>query len=524
MTIKCFRLFFLVLMLGSAAKIKAFELDIGVVASEGSASSLPAKWYSTATFMEIYVRAYKDSNGDGIGDFNGLTSKLDYLQDLGIKGIWLLPIMKSQDRDHGYAAVDYRKVEPDYGTEEDFKRLLAEAHKRGIGVIIDYTLNHSGAESPLFIESAKGNPTYRDWYHWSDYKLRWTNWTRDPTWHESNGAFYYGLFWDQMPDFNLDNPEVVAYHQNSMRYWLNMGVDGFRFDAVNTLFEHPETGAFDKRKNFAFMSEAILPVVREYENRFAICEVPFHSKDASAICDSAFYFGMHARMMGSAKFKHKRPKLVKDILDANMDEMATILSNHDSFTGGRLNEQFAGNIGKYKAAVTTLLTLPGTPFVYYGDEVAMGHRIDKSDPDADHRLRAPMSWTADPINAGFSSGIPFRELARNSQVDNLDRLSKDPNSIYHHYRDLIHLRNKLPAMHSGSFSPLSIDNGKVFLFERQYKKQRLVIAINYADSSQLVKHVVFGQCLKNLKGAHVNQLMSGIRIPPHGYSILLECS
>lgn len=496
---------------------------IGDIAATNKASALQPFWYNKAVFMEIYVRGYSDSDGDGIGDFNGLTAKLDYLAALGIKGIWLMPVMKSQDRDHGYAVRDYRQVEPDYGSEADFKRLLAEAHKRGIGVIIDYVLNHSGSEHPLFVASSNQDPGYRDWYLWRDKYTHWPNWHNAPTWHKSTSGYYYGLFWQQMPDFNLSNPQVIRYHQNNLRYWLNLGVDGFRFDAVGTLMQSESTGAFLPSESARLMQESIIPVINEYDNRYIVCESTQSPLPSAEVCGSSFYFGLNGSIMSSAKFGRAKEKVVEQIKQADMTKMATFLVNHDSFSGGRLFEQFAAKLENYKLAVTTLLTLPGIPFVYYGDEIGMGHSVVLADPDPDHRLRGPMSWSADPRNAGFTSAQPFRPLVSNAIAFNVETQTQKTDSIYAHYKKLIHLRNSNPALYIGTFSVLSQRNSKVLMFIRSHSQQKILVAINYANSGQRLKDPIFSECWDVLDGPPINRLYGGVMLQPHEYIIYKAC-
>ncbi len=503
--------------------LSAQQLDLAPVAVTSPQSSLPEDWYKQAVFMEIYVRGFNDSDGDGIGDFNGVTEKLDYLADLGIRGIWLMPMMKSQDRDHGYAVVDYRAVEPDYGSEADFKRLLDEAHRRGIGIIVDYVINHSAAQNPLFLDSAAGRGGKRNWYNWSDSYQNWPNWGNNPSWHyHDSGSYYYGIFWDQMPDFNLRNLDVVGYHQDSMRYWLNMGVDGFRFDAVGTLFENGRSGMLNQPENHQFLLNVVQPTVHAYDNRFMVCENPEDSITTARSCGSAFYFGLHGSIMASAKFERAKSRLTRDIKRAPISQMSTILANHDSFAGGRVYMQLAGDEGKYRSAATTLLTLPGIPFIYYGEEIGMAHSQDQHDPDPDHRLRTPMSWSGDPNTAGFTSGKPFRALASNVETHNVDAQLADPDSLLAHYRALIKLRNRYPALHSGSFTPLQQSNDKVLLFMRESPEQQMLVAINYSDQPQQVEHPMLDQCWQDASSSQPNT-QAALTIGAHQFRAMVAC-
>ncbi|RZV35060.1 MAG: glycosidase, partial [Chromatiales bacterium] len=208
-------------------------LDLMPVVPQPTDSGLPADWADSAAFVEIYVRAYQDSDGDGVGDLQGLISRLDYLQALGVKGIWLMPVFESADDDHGYAVSDYRAIESDYGTMADFETLLAEAHARGIAVIVDYVMNHAASTNPLFLDATTGSSNDKyDWFVWEAAQpTGWNTFAGDP-WRNNGNGWYYGVFSPLMPDFNLENPEVIDYHKDNLRFWLNKGVDGFRFDAV----------------------------------------------------------------------------------------------------------------------------------------------------------------------------------------------------------------------------------------------------------------------------------------------------
>jgi glycosidase len=240
---------------GAASTESPPAADLSTVAQVASPSALPASWRHGA-MMEIYVRGYQDSDGDGIGDLRGLISRLDYLKDLGITGVWLMPVTKSQDRDHGYAVSDYRAIETDYGSLADFDELLAQAHARGIGVIIDYVMNHSGATNPLFLNARHAADNgLRDWYLWSERapSSDWRIYGSYP-WHPGSTGWYFAGFWSQMPDFNLRNAQVTAYHHSSLRFWLNRGVDGFRFDAVGNLIENGPAAWENQPENDAVMS------------------------------------------------------------------------------------------------------------------------------------------------------------------------------------------------------------------------------------------------------------------------------
>lgn len=454
--------------------------DLGPVAAAPIASPLPAGWSRRGVFMEVLVRAYQDSDGDGVGDLNGLTSRLDYLQSLGITGLWLMPVFESEDRDHGYAVKNYRAIEPDYGTLADFDRLLAEAHKRGIAVIVDYVMNHAAAAHPLF-ESAYDSrkSPYTDWFIWSEDKPRgWNTFSGEP-WREGNQRWYYAVFDTGMPDFNLRNPKVVDFHLDNLRFWLNRGVDGFRFDAVGVLFENSAAGWENQPENHRLLKR-VQDLLASYGEKYMVCEspsdpAPFAEADS---CGSAFAFGLQKHILSSAKLGRLRDDVLYSLRKMPVPRMATFLANHDHFAGARLARQFDGDEKGYRAAVATLLTLPGLPFLYYGEEIGLGQSQPVS--NADQSLRGPMSWSSEP-NAGFTiAAKPFRANVANWQTANVAAQDKDPASLLNWYRGLIALRNAEPALSQGSFTALSQRDQPVFAFLREHEGSRLLVLINYA--------------------------------------------
>lgn len=452
-------------------------LDTGPVAVTETASALPEDWHRRAVFMEIYVRGYKDSDGDGVGDFAGLTAQLDYLAELGIGGIWLMPMTESWDDDHGYAVADYRAVESDYGTLAEFETFVAEAHARGIGVIVDYVINHSAKDNPLFRDSWRDLGGKRDWYVWRENNPGWSNWGGDPSWHRIAGAFYYGVFWDQMPDFNLRNDEVLQYHADNLRFWLNRGVDGFRFDAVGTLVENGADAWESQEENYAIMKQ-MRAVLGDYEHRFLICEEPAQPLRAAAddACGAAFGFGLNYDLVASAREGALREGVLDYLADAP-NPMGIIQANHDAFAGDRLYAQYGGDEQVYKLAAAVQLSLPGIPFVYYGEEIGMGRGTGVS---GDHALRAPMSWTDD--KAGFTSGTPYRGVAENVRTHNVADEREAPDSLLNHYKALIALRNQHESLALGSFTALA--SGELFGFRRDAADESALVLAHYGGQAQ----------------------------------------
>ena len=454
--------------------------DIGPVAVLNRDNGLPQDWQRKGVFIEILVRAYQDSNGDGIGDLNGVTARLDYLKALGVSGIWLMPVFKSADHDHGYAVVNYREIEPDYGTLADFDRLLAEAHQRGIGVIVDYVINHSSAEHPLF-EDAYDHPNsvYADWYLFKDSPQKgWNTFAGDP-WREAGQRWYYAVFDAGMPDFNLRNPRVVDFHLDNLRFWLNRGVDGFRFDAVGVLFENRAIAWENQPENHVLMKR-VRGLLDSYDNRFMVCEAPgdpaaFAAPDS---CGSAFAFGLQKHIIASVKLGRVKPDLLYTLSSQPVARMATLLANHDAFAGARLFKQFNGDEKSYRVAAATLLTLPGTPFIYYGEEIGLSHAEPVQQDD--QAIRGPMSWSAEP-QAGFTRGDKlFRPLVGNWKTHNADAEQREPGSLLNHYRRLIALRRAEPALSIGSFTPLSVKDAPILAFVREHEGTHLLVLINYA--------------------------------------------
>lgn len=457
-------------------------VDLSAVPFKNNKSSLDAGWEHGA-FMEIFVRAYKDSNGDGIGDLRGITQSLDYLKDLGIKGIWLMPITSSDDHDHGYATVDYRGIETDYGNLADFDELLKEAHKRGIGIIIDYVINHSSAKHPLF-QHSKTSPKdpYRDWYVWEkDTPTGWYIWDKDP-WNTTPNGAYYSTFGGPMPDFNLRNPAVVKYHEDSLRFWLNRGLDGFRLDAVPHLIENGPKDWNDQPEIRA-LTNRLRKLITGYDNRHVVCEATANPTAYAApeVCGSAFSFGHEHNIISAVKGDEKAIQAVADYFKTAPSSMAIMISNHDRFVGDRLWDQVS-DLGQYRMAAATYLLEPGTPFIYYGEEIGMGMTKQLKDDD---RLRSPMSWTSAPDTAGFTSGKPFRPIAPNAAGFNAETEAKDPNSILSFYKAMLKLRNTYPSIARGSYEHAFV-SGKVMGVQRRLGAEHTLVLINYDTQSAKV--------------------------------------
>lgn len=465
-----------------AAPAAAPAANMGKVELIKNDTGLPADWHRRGVFMEILVRAYQDSDGNGIGDLNGVTQRLDYLQSLGITGLWLMPIFKSDDHDHGYAVVDYRDIEADYGTLADFDRLIAEAHKRGIGIIVDYVMNHVSAGAPFF-ESAYNSrkSAYNDWFIFSDpHPANWTTYSGDP-WREAGDRWYYAVFDSGMPDFNLRNPAVIDFHMNNLKFWLNRGVDGFRFDAVGVLFENSSIAWENQPENHVLMKK-VQDLLAEYGNRYMVCEAPSDPAAFSAdnSCGSAFAFGIQKHIVKSIKMGRVMPDLLYNLHTLPVERMGTILANHDYFAGGRLIKTFGGDEKSYRLAAATLLTLQGRPFLYYGEEIGLSQSEPVSQDD--QSIRGPMSWSGELPNAGFSTAKDniFRPVVENWKTHNVAIEEKDPKSLLNWYKSLIALRKSEPALALGTYTPICKDDDQIFGFVREYQGSKVMVLINYS--------------------------------------------
>jgi alpha-amylase len=472
--------------------------DLRPVAQKARPSTLPADW-ARGTFMEFFVRGYRDSNGDGIGDLKGLTAQLDYIKDLGVTGIWLMPITESADRDHGYATTDFRRIEPQYGTLADFDELLKQAHARGIGVIIDYVLNHSSHQHPLFQAALKSPKSpYRSWFVWQDDAPQgWDIWGKNP-WYLSSTRpwevkgelkdlpkppagsknFYFGTFGPHMPDFNLRNPAVVEYHRSSMRFWLNRGLDGFRLDAVPHLIENDAVNWNDQPESRQLTAD-YTRLIQSYGGRYVVCEATANPAAYAApnVCGSAFAFGQERNIIQAARGDVAAVAKVAEFFNTAPLSMATMLSNHDIFAGERLWDQLGGDEARYKLAAATYLLQPGVPFIYYGEEIGMGgvRSLKGDDP-----LRTPMSWTPD--IRGFTAGSPYRPLSPNAATHNAAAQARDPQSIHAVYKSLLALRKSHPAIAKGGYRHAAA-NGHALTFQRTIDGETILVVINYGAAA-----------------------------------------
>ena len=469
---------------GPAGATPAPEVPAAVrtpVPAQASPSTLPADWHRGA-FAEIYVRGYADSNDDGIGDLRGLIGKLDYLQSLGVGGLWLMPVARSGDHDHGYSVADYRDIEPDYGTLADFDELLKQAHARGIGVIVDYVINHSATSHPMFQAAAADRASpYREWYLWREEKPQgWKIFDKDP-WNATDTGWYFSQFSAHMPDWNLQRPEVMAWHMDNLRFWLNRGVDGFRFDAVAHLVEKDAARTRDLPESMALMREAAR-VVHAYPNRYVVCEATHEEKRwaGADVCGGAFAIWMGPNFGNAAKGSPEAVQVLAGYFSNVPPGMAAMASNHDLFAGERLWDQVRGDPGSYKLAAAGYLLAPATPYVYYGEEVGMSAAPGI---EGDRRLRVPMSWSA----RGFGGEAkPFRPLAGNVAAQNLDAESAREGSLLDWYRRLIALRRAEPLLARGKYVDGDAQ-GMAWISRRELDGREGLVLINFGQESAEVE-------------------------------------
>lgn len=438
-----------------------------------------------STCYEVFVRSFYDSDGDGIGDINGLTQKLDYINDgghsqrndLGARCIWLMPVAESPSY-HGYDVTDYYRVEHDYGTNADFKRMVAEAHRRGIKVLVDLVLNHASSEHPFFKEALRDPASaHRNWFRFSatkpDVKGPWGQ----EVWHHSpvRDEYYYGLFWGGMPDLNYETAAVREEAKKVARFWLEeMGVDGFRLDAIPYLVEQ-DGQLMHSRGTHAFLREFSTYVRSVAPNSFTIGEVwdstaamlPYYPDQL----DAHFAFDISNAIVEAVRSGSARKLLLpvlrlQRVLPAN--RWAPFLRNHDQT---RTMTELGGNVARAKLAATILLTLPGVPFVYYGEEVGM------SGNKPDERLRTPMQWSPQ-RSAGFTRGSAWQPLQSDSVSANVKTQNRDPGSLLNVYRRLIHLRAENSALAAGDLVPLSASNDAVAAYLRREGSRKVLIVIN----------------------------------------------
>ena len=441
-------------------------------------------WWNHTVFYEIFVRSFYDSTGDGIGDLPGLIEKLDYLNDgdptttddLGITGIWLMPINVSPSY-HGYDVVDYYEINPEYGTKEDFLRLIEEAHKRGIRIIVDLVVNHTSTQHPWFIDARSGpDAEFRDWFVWADEDPGWRGPEGQPVWHRTQHGYYYAVFWDGMPDLNLENPDVTAEMYEIARYWVeDMGADGFRLDAIKHLIERGPIQ--ENTRDTHEWLQGFYNFVKEVNtDAFVVGEAWTNTQQVLRYTDGgvdvAFQFDLALAAINSinsgfaTQVGREQRAIVRDFPPG---QYATFLTNHDQ---NRIMSQFQDDVGKAKLAATWLLTSPGVPFIYYGEEI--GQQGTKPDED----IRRPMQWTSDSYRVGFTEGRPWRVPYDDFETKSVALQQDDPDSLLNHYRALIHLRNQQTALRVGDWVQVDSESNRVYAYLRYTDDEVLLVVLN----------------------------------------------
>lgn len=471
------RIFLLLLLLSLLFSVRAMALTRGV-------------------YYEIFVRSYADSNGDGIGDLNGLTQKLDYLSSLNVAGIWLMPVLPSPSY-HGYDVTDYRGIQSDYGTMADFDAFLDAAHERGIKVLLDIPFNHTSSQHPWFMESKDPKSDKRSWYHWADettagVNLKQSVWGGN-VWRKSESGWYYALFWEGMPDLNFDNPAVRQEVISIVQYWLDKGVDGFRLDATSHIYgEGEESLTQDTERSAQWWEEFFTAVKGSHPDCYILGEAWENVERRAQLLrglDSALNFDVGEYIIdlvktgGSGKIYVQNlqkiysayAKVRENVIDS------PFLTNHDQ---NRIYGMVGAKLERAKMAASMLLTLPGNPIVYYGEEIGMlGAKPDEE-------IRTPMLW-----GGGDSLQTGWRESRYNKLTKPVAEQKDDPGSLLSFYKTLIALRNSHPALLFGTLSSFDAGNDVLASYTMQGGDETLYVIHNFTAKDQIAS---VGSALKTV--------------------------
>ena len=560
-------------MLKSAARLLTFVLVLALAipaihAQAGGASSDP--WWQHAVFYEIYPRSFMDSTGDGIGDLNGIASKLDYLHALGVDAIWISPCFPSPQVDFGYDVSDYENIDPKYGTLADFDRLVELGKQHGVRIILDFVVNHTSDKHPWFIESSSSrNNAKRDWYIWRDGKAKNqppNNWISTFggsawQWDSKTNQYYYHFFYPQQPDLNWRNPAVADAMYGTSQWWYKRGVSGFRLDAVSTLFEDPNLKDNKilpgKNKqgdpNMDNENNDKLPEVHDALKGLRKAADPYGAvligeTWTDNIAELKKYYGdnhdelqMPMDLM-LTKLKFSAPVFREHIAAVNSTgEWPTwVISNHDivrawnRYGDGKHNDQIA------KDMAAMYLTLRGTPIMYYGEEIGMQNNDPKRKEDVKDPIgrtgwpkeigrdgeRTPMQWNDTP-NAGFTTGVPWNPIPVTYKTYNVADELKDPNSILNWYKGVLALRHTNEALLNGDYVALNTSDPNVLSYLRKYQDKAVLVVINMSAKPQMAKFDLSQQgfssgtatTLMSTPRADGTQKVSEISLQPFGVYI-----
>ncbi|HEY5240739.1 MAG TPA: maltose alpha-D-glucosyltransferase [Polyangiaceae bacterium] len=494
-------------------------------------------WFKRAVFYEIHIRGFYDSNGDGLGDFRGLTEKLDYIQWLGVDCIWLLPFYQSPLRDGGYDISDFTQVHPDYGTVEDVGEFIDAAHERKIRVIADLVMNHTSSDHPWFQESRSSpDSPKRDWYVWSQtddpysearvifVDTETSNWTYDPV----GGAYYWHRFFSHQPDLNYDNPEVREAMLEVLHFWLDLGLDGLRLDAVPYLFEREGTNCENLPETHQYLKRVRKEIEDHYPDRVLLAEANQWPSDVVEYfgaegdeCQMAFHFPVMPRMFMAVRREEAVP--IYEILAQTPPipencQWGLFLRNHDELTLEMVTDEERDymyaeyakdprmklNVGikrrlaplldngrdEIQLMTAILFSLPGSPVLYYGDEIGMGDNVFLGDRDG---VRTPMQWTGD-RNGGFS-GADFAQLYAPPLMDpvfgyqavNVEAQLRSPSSLLRWVHRFIELRKEHPVFGFGTYEPILTSNTRIFAHIRRFESDVILCVHNVARSAQAVE-------------------------------------
>lgn len=471
--------------IGLAAGTAAAQLE-PVAPPTGPFSGPPEEgiWY------EIFVRSFHDSDGDGIGDLQGVVERLDYLVDLGIDGIWLMPIHPSASY-HGYDVTDFYDVDPDYGTLADVDRLIHEAHARGIRVILDLVPNHTALTHPWFLAALRGDAEARARYVWRDEPADWVG-LGGPAWHEFDDAWYLGLFWSGMPDLNHDNPRVREEMKRIMRFWLERGVDGFRVDAIQHIVESEDGAIAGTPATLAWVREMqawlheVAPHAFWLGETYALSARTVAGYHREGGLDMSLDYPGWAALFEAVSQRSAGPLELALAQDAQLypdgAARARFSANHDQLRPASTLGLLRRDEGRLALVAGLLMTLPGTPLLYYGQEIG----LPNGPGEADEQKRTPMAWRPGD-GWGFTDGVPWIGVSSDDPAISVAEQRSDPASLWNVYRELIALRRAHAELRAGATTLLAPEAGPLLAFTRETDDGRLLVVANLAARSAVLR-------------------------------------